>query len=393
MDNNTQSTPGMPREKLEIFLGRLGKGVNFRNVFQDMREGCYRPAGYSIDPRSGAEIIFSKSREKRPSIFEGKRSCAVCEGDDNEILPFIMAQELSSGAYAFVNENKYAFLNPDGNPTYPGGVPDNDDKSPLRGGNFLVWPTTDHREIHELPYEDHAISFKLIRELERKLLDEKFEEDFGFKSLQIIKNTGSLIPGAHGHGPYQVTCSNKFVKRITEDISYLAREGRSFIQFLDEDITKSMQISDYGTMKLAVHRFTRRPLEAIIYPKDTKVQSVEELDDTQIMDLSRVTSDVSYALSLLMPARGTSFDYSFAFHTGPIGTMYIEVFPSSQRPGGFERLGRYVHQGTPDQSAEMYKRFFKIFLKGSIRSRYSLDPNKEVLDYIEKEIISPARNK
>jgi galactose-1-phosphate uridylyltransferase len=387
MENNP---PGMPKEKLEMFLARLNKGINFRNVFQDMREGCYRPAGYSIDPRNGAEIIFSKSREKRPSIFDGKKPCAICEGDDNEILPFIMAQKLSSGAYAFVNENKYAFLNPDGNPTYPGRVPDNDDKTPLRGGNFLVWPTTDHMEIHELSYEDHAISFKLIGELEQKLLIEKFEEDFGFKSIQIIKNIGSLIPGAHGHGPYQVTCSNKFVKRIAEDINYLAREGKSFIQFLDEDITSAMQVRDYGTMKLATHRFTKRALEAIIYPKDMKVQSVGDLNDEQIRDLARVTSDVSYALSLLMPARGNPFDYSFAFHTGPIGTMYVEVFPCSQRPGGFERLGRYVYQGTPDQSAEMYRRFFNIFLKGSIKSRYSLDPNKEVLNYVAKEIIGPA---
>ncbi len=388
-----ETTPGMPREKLEKFLARLKEGIDFGNLFQDMREKCYRPIGYSIDPRNGAEIIFSKSRVKRPSIFDGKRSCALCEGDENEILPFIMAQQLSSGAYAFVNENKYAFLNPDGNPTYPGRV-FNDDKDLLRGGNFLVWPTTEHKEIHELPYKDHEVAFNLMRDLEEILLSGRFKtknEPFGFVSVQIIKNTGSLIPGAHGHGPYQVTCSNKFVKRINEDISYLGREGRSFIQFLDEDITSAMQVKDYGTMKLATHKYSRRPLEALIYPKDMDIQTLSDLDDNQIADLARVTSDVSFALSLLMPAMGLTFDYSFAFHTGPIGTMYIEVFPSSQRPGGFERLGRYVYQGTPHQSAEIYRNFLEIFGKGKIITRYDLDSkDPDVLNYINRQFIQPV---
>lgn len=385
MEENT--APGMPKEKLEKFLSRLQDGVDFKDIFQLMRAHCNRPAGYSIDPRNGTEIIFSTSREKRPSTYDGKRKCPICEGDEEEILPFIMAQRLSNGAYAFVNENKYAFLNPDGNPVFPGRVRVEDDNI-LRGGNFLIWPTTEHKEIHELPYEDHSIAIKLIRELEQKILCGPFEEKF--KSIQIIKNIGSAIPGTHVHGPYQATCSNKFVKRITEDISFLAREGLSFIEFLDEDIPDSLQIRDYKTMKLATHRFVRRSLEAIIYPKDKHVQELGDLSNEQVYDLARALSDVSFSLSLLMPAKGINFDCSFAFHTGPVGTMYVEVFPSSQRPGGFERLGRYVHQGTPYQTAEIYRRFLDTFGPGRIITRYDLDLNDlDVLRYVNQEFIKP----
>ena len=187
--------------------------------------------------------------------------------------------------------------------------------------------------------------------------------------------------------------SNRFVRKINNDIRFLEKEDMSFVQFIDRDICENpaLLIKDYGTMRLAVHRFVRRPLEVVIYPKDMHVQALSDLDDNQIADLARVTSDVSFALSLLMPAMKRDFDYSFGFHTGPIGTMYIEVYPSSQRQGGFERLGRYIHQGTPHQSAEIYRSFLDILGKGRIITRYDLDSkDPDVLRYVYDQFVKPA---
>ncbi|MDP2925307.1 MAG: hypothetical protein Q8N99_02970 [Nanoarchaeota archaeon] len=113
METLTQIS-GMPKDKLEKFLARLRGEASFEDIFQEIRKRCYRPEGYAIDPRTGSQVVFSKSREKRPDIYGGKSPCIICNGDEEEIPPFVMAKRLSSGAYAFVNENKYAFLNPDG---------------------------------------------------------------------------------------------------------------------------------------------------------------------------------------------------------------------------------------------------------------------------------------
>ncbi|VVB78839.1 Uncharacterised protein [uncultured archaeon] len=382
---------GMPKEKLEMFLTKLNGGVDFRQIFQNVRKDCYRPGGFSIDPRTGDEIIFSTSRDKRPTTYNGEK-CVICKGEESEILPFLMAQKLSSGAYSFVNENKYAFLNPDGVFLLGGKGRKEDDGIPLRGGNFLVWPTTEHKEIYEIPYEDHAVSFHLMRKLEGIFLSGVFEEISGRESVQVIKNSGSSIPGSHVHGPYQVTCSNRNLRKINDDIKFMKREGISFAEFLDKDCEPLLQIADYDTMKLAVHKYSRRPLEAVIYPKDKNVEVFGDLNDKQLTDLARVTSDVSFALSFLMPAMKRSFDYSFGFHIGKgIGTMYVEVFPSSQRPGGFERLGRYICQGTPPQTAAIYRNFLNVLAKGNIITRYDLDPTDEyTINYINRQFIQPA---
>ncbi|MDP2925308.1 MAG: hypothetical protein Q8N99_02975 [Nanoarchaeota archaeon] len=231
-----------------------------------------------------------------------------------------------------------------------------------------------------------------MNELEEKILSETFEEDFGFVCVQVIKNIGTSIPGAHVHGPYQVACMNMFPKRINDDINFLIDKKVSFIRDFDIKNPEHLKVKDYGTMILAVPYFMKRPLEAIIYPKDFSVQWLRDLSKEQRLDLAKVTSDVSYALSLLMPARGNVFDYNFVFHTGPIGTMYIEIFPSSQRPGGFERVGLYVCQGIPVNSAEIYRRCFEIYMQEHPGKRFNLEPSQVVIDEIKKEIIDYVVN-
>jgi len=404
------NNPINSKEELEQVLSKLkDEDVNFDTVFKKFSENCSRPYSYSIDPRdeiepgTGTMTVYTDTRYFRPDIFSGKSPCLICQGNILEDL-LIMSRKLSSGSFAFAQANQYAFLNPD--QTFDIMRTHGD----FRGINFLVWPSTSHEDIREISPEDHVKSFDMISEIEKRVLFDDFNKDYGFIACQVVKNIGSALETSHVHGPYHVAIMNKHLKRIYDDIRLKKKLSRrslselitdfkdfrfkntkniSFIKFFQEKNNPNLLIKDYGSMVLAIPYFMKRPLEAIIYPKNNNVQWFGELNQEQKVDLAKATSDVSYALSLIMPSLGKIYDCNIAFHTGPIGTIYAEVFTSTQRPGGYERLRFYVCEGTQYQSAEVYKRFYEIFLKGRRESRYDLEPTKEVSNYIRKQIIEP----
>ncbi|MBD3253232.1 hypothetical protein GF386_05850 [Candidatus Pacearchaeota archaeon] len=366
------------REDLERHLSSLGE-PDFEEMFRRMREKCHRPCNYAVDPRFGnsPRVVFCPERRKRPHVYEGRNPCPICNGDvDKELL--VTARRLSSGAYAFAQANSFSFLNPDETFDLMGEHGD------FRGINFLAWPTTQHKDIGEMPYEDHALSFDLIGELEQRIFNGKFHEPFGFKCCQVVKNTGG-ITGNHLHGAYHVAFVSRFPQNIRRDFDFLNQTEEPFISWFNRKNPKGLVVRDYETFSVAVPHFMKRPLEAIIYPKDER-EWIGDLDEQEKLDLSRATSDVSYALSLLMPAKELQLDFSLVFHTGP-GKMYIEVLPSSQRPGGFERAGLYVCEESPVMSARIYRKFFETYGKDSPGNRYNKMPSPEVRKEIRIDVL------
>jgi hypothetical protein len=72
--------------------------------------------------------------------------------------------------------------------------------------------------------------------------------------------------------------------------------------------------------------------------------------------MAEALREMTGALALLMDLRRVGFDYNIAFHTGPVGLLYIEILPYSQPLGGFEHLGHYLCQEEPASAARAYRK-------------------------------------
>ncbi len=341
-----------------------------RNLFKDMEEPydmedigriikneiCTLPESYSVDPRTGTVVIYVPGRAKRPhdnghyknEKDQEKKTCNIktCPIDRGDTTPIIMHKPLPSGSYAFINENMFPFIIPD-------GIPDVlVTGKRLKGFHLLVWPTTKHEDIHEMDYKDHAVTFELLGDLERQLKEEQGFSDWHF---QVIKNTGAAVGGSLEHGHYQASFTNWMPKRIIEDKNFLDIQGISFVGHLIESNPQDLLIKSYGSFDAVIPYCMRRPLDAVIYPKDKRISNIADMEPSHRIDLAKALCELTSALSVMMPGMEKEFAYNLVFHTGLVGTMYIEVLPYTQQEGGFERAGLNVCQSTPKMSAQMYK--------------------------------------
>jgi galactose-1-phosphate uridylyltransferase len=339
----------MSEEKFQRYLVRKPKSID--EAFTWIRNNCVKSDSYAVDPRDDSVTIFCSARNKRPNGYvnsNGEKQnteapCPLCD-ESIETTPIILSRKLRKGVYAFVNENLYPFLTPQGSRDMIGdGI--------VRGAHFLIWPTTEHRDIHEISYRDHVVSFELMADLESRLIES------GLEHVQFIKNTGKVVGGSVEHGHYQAAGMNVFPMRIQNDVDFLEKSKESFVKYLSRENPKDFKLKDYGSVSLVVPYFMRRPFNAIIYPNDFSVNSLRDLGKEQRKDFARATSDIANVLSRLMPSIEKEFAYNFVFHTGPIGTMYIEVLPYTQGEGGFEKAGLSVCQSNPEIAVREYRQY------------------------------------
>lgn len=353
---------GMPRDKLEKFLLDMRNRPLAQDISQIVREVSHRPSGYAFDPRNKAIRPYCPSRSKRPNIYFGKSPCSICTGDTT---PFILAKEISDNEYAFVNENPFPFLNPDGSEDIL------QRKDRLRGLHLMLWHSTEHKDIHELSYEDGKVTFDLLADLEEILV-----EVYGFQEVQVIKNSGLPVPDSGLHGCYQVAALNQIPKRIFDDLNFYEERNLSFSTDLQRINSHALKIKDYGTVVTMVPYCMRKPFEVImctkdrerVYPTENMANSFRYLSPEERFDFAKATSDISYTLSLLMPAMNMTFEYFFMAHTTilkdkSIGPMYMEATPSSQRDAGFERAGLGPVEGTPGHCAKVLQRFYDAYME------------------------------
>ena len=321
-----------------------------------VKDNCLKPVRYAVDPRDNSVTIFSPGRNSRVNGYfkkpvektNGITDCPICD-EDKSTTPIFSYKQIGDSDYAFVNENLYPFLSGEGTPGY------SSEETKVSGANFLVWSSMYHRDIHEMEAHEHAASFELIGDLERKLLAK------GFKHVQTIKNTGRAVGGSIEHGHYQVSGMSIVPARIQNDARLLRDRNMSFVGLLALVNGKEFEVKEYDSVKVVVPYYMRRPFDAIIYPKQKGLTLVGNMDEKLREDFSRATIDITKALHDIMPGRGKEFAYNLVFHTGKIGTMYLEVLPYTQQEGGYEKAGLNVCQMLPEDCAGIYRDFLNKF--------------------------------
>ncbi|GAA5215615.1 hypothetical protein ACFSJ3_11125 [Corallincola platygyrae] len=325
-----------------------------------------------LDPRDGNMVIYNASRAFRHHDIEEVRTvpeddgddCPICDGVETRVVDHA---PLSEG-FTFISQNLYPILYPCQHlseelldrPLYPD--PERNGRSTY-GMHLLQWTSSIHElDWHNMPLSDLEITVQRLALLEDKLLHtsegymppcDMQENKFGHVS--VIKNFGAPAGASLSHGHQQISFCNIMPQRSFHDWSFQRRHNRTFTNFLLSENPGVLTVADLGEAQLMVPYFMRRPLHMMLHLKRGGTGYLHELDQGQ---LRAMTAGIQLGVKLLrgaMPALNCVPAFNYAWHIGPGNDLYVEFFPITQAMGGFERMGMWICQQRPEDSAALLK--------------------------------------
>ena len=316
----------------------------------------FRPDGsYQIDPRNGERILFNTARARRPhdnrpavkkNAEQLARPCIICQGKTTGIIDLA---ELSEGV-TFINKNLFPLLFP-AEEFRPGRA---------AGLHLLQWTSSVHnRDWHNLPLADCVVVMERLAALEEYLLSLAAEEfpsegdnPTGERAfVSIIKNYGHLVGGSLAHGHQQIALSNVIPRRLLDNWRFEAERGENFAAYMLRENPSQLLVRDYGPAVLLVSYFMRRPYNMLLILKDTKRRYLHELSGDEIEAVATGWQDAIRAIRELMPRIGRETAYNVVLHNGPGAGLYFEFLPYTQEIGGYEQLGLFICQESPENVA------------------------------------------
>jgi len=329
----------------------------------DEQVSAHAPDGrFQVDPRDGAVILYSSARARRPHAYvpppaapPTSADCPICAGQTTGALD---VAPLSAG-FTFINQNLYPILQPSPatvTPTRPLAQPPGPAGDAVHGLHLVQWTSTRHDwDWHNLPRADRVVVMQRLAALERRLL---FDTEAppppdapprGY--VVIIKNAGAPVGGSLPHGHQQIAYSSVMPRRFQDNLRFLEQRGEPFAAYLLRANPPELLVKDYGSALLLVPYCMRRPYSMLLLVKDWRKRYLAELADGEIMALADGWHDAIRAMLSLMPAIGKEPAYNVTVNNGPGAGLYVEFLPYTQETGGFEQLGLWVCQNTPQRAA------------------------------------------
>ncbi len=324
-----------------------------------------------IDPRNGDRILYNTARSKRPrdhrpeftrTMLE-ESDCAICQGKTTGIID---VANLSQG-FTFINKNLFPILYPidveaiseeSGDKYHASGL----GTRSARGLHFLQWTSSYHdKDWYNMPLSDCAIVMKRLAALEKKLLLEAeclppdTEQRGDQRAMQnyvlIIKNYGRLVGASLIHGHQQIALSNIMPRRMMDNMDFERDRSEPFSSYLCRENPPDLLVKDYGSAILMVPYFMRRPYDMFLLVKDASKKHLHELTEAELIAVAEGWHDATRGIHKILPEIGKEVAYNVTTSNGPGTGLYFEFLPYSQYFGGFEHLGLFVCQETPDRVA------------------------------------------
>lgn len=351
----------LPRRKLAALtsiadLPRAPRGALLADLLAEASIREFAPDGrVAIDPRDGVRIVFAAGRAKRPRAalppLPAEAPCPVCEG---RLTRVVDVAPLPSGGVTFVNKNLYpiVYANP---------------HAGAHGAHFLQWTSLRHDEdLDALSVPDVAAILARLAALERTFLHENpLSFAHGGRCRRgphhgyflVIKNRGGLVGGSLVHGHQQIVLTEVLPGRLADDLRFHRATGRSVAEFLLERTPEALVLARYeGNVTALVPPFMRRPLHSMLVVGDASRRCLHDLSPKEIRGLAAGTRGLLRAFRELMPRRyGKPYTLNMIVHNGPSPGVYFEFFPYTQEMGGYEHLGLFVCQDSPESSAAALK--------------------------------------
>ncbi len=317
-----------------------------------------------IDPRNGERIAYNSARARRPhdnrpvdadTTLEEK-ACVVCQGKTTGVVD---VADLSEG-FTFINKNLFPILYPQTD----GAAPVDDDSAipgpeglSASGLHILQWTSSIHsKDWHNMPLDDRIVVMERLAVLEKKL-QESTSGQPGY--VEIIKNYGRLVGGSLIHGHQQIGLSNVMPSRMRDNHRFEQERGETFTAYMLRENPGELLIKDYGPAVLLTPYFMRRPFDMMLILKDTAKRYVHQLTAEEIKAVAEGWHDAIRTMLWVMPKIGRETAYNIVTNNGPGAGLYFEFLPYTQEMGGFERLGLFICQGNPQDSAAQIKEFLE----------------------------------
>lgn len=315
----------------------------------------YPPTGeWSIDPRNSDTVLFNPARAERPvsygKVTADDQDCPICQGNTTGILDY---QALSEG-WTFINMNLFPMLLPDaakGDTSRSGGL------------HFVQWTSSFHEvDWPELSPEDRFTVMQRLAAIESALYAAAplLYSGSGTKApaacVSMIKNAGRSVGGSMEHGHQQIALTNHIPGSLAMDRSFAMREGMSFASWLLRSTVKDLTVKDYGSARLVVPPFMKRPHDMILVLTEPSGGCLFHADADELKTLAEGWADGIFLMKEVLKSRGREPSYNIVAHTDPAGSsLYFEFLPYTQEYGGYERSGLYSCQGEPSLSAALLR--------------------------------------
>ena len=317
--------------------------TTLRTLFEgEDKVKLHAPSGkFSVDPRTNDRVVYSEARTRRPhdtvsEVLQVGRDdeCIICQGKTTGVIDFT---PLSEG-FTFINKNLFpaVFLHEN-----------NGKKNEIASGyHFLQWTSSVHgMDWHNMRIDDLAVVMKRLGALEEKLLS------YGkYQHVIIIKNYGRQVGGSLTHGHQQILWTNIKPGHFEADEKFAKERGTAFCEYMLNENPESLVVKDYGKAILVVPFFMKRPLDMMLFIKDTKKFHIYQLNDREIFSVVEAFKEATASIMKLMPLRGRKPAYNIVTHNSHSG-LYFEFLPFTQEMGGLEKLGFYICEGNPESIA------------------------------------------
>jgi galactose-1-phosphate uridylyltransferase len=306
IDRKTLEPLIQARDISDLLLRDLVEMFREEDLIKNIPESMYR-----IDPRNGDRILYHVSRSARPHeskasttrLIVQEDTCVICEGKTTGVVDIV---ELTEG-FTFINKNLYPIL-------YPFKNLQSEDKHSAFGLHFL-----------------HVI---------------------------IIKNYGNRVGASLSHGHQQITFSDVKPRHFQDHMRFELEHGEPFSAYLLREIPLELKVKDYGAATLLVPPFMRRPYDMILALKDTSKKYLHELTDEELRAVAEGWHDATRCIHRVMREMDKEIAFNVTTINGPGAGLYFEFLPYTQPMGGFEHLGLYVCQETPERAADRLRRLF-----------------------------------
>lgn len=346
--------------------------LSIQDIYRYFREeqaiSNYKPESvFQIDPRNGELIVYNSSRASRPhsnseTTKEEKKVvdefCPICSGKTTGIMDFT---ELSEG-FTFINKNMFPIFFPFEEDSQ------NTINSISFGLHFLQWTSSVHnKDWHNIPLKDAVIVLSRLAALEKKLLldsvgfmpksesEVETKETYGYVS--IIKNYGKIAGGSLSHGHQQIVTSNIMPKQIFNNWNFYSKNQMNFTEYLLEVNPDDLLIKDYGPALLLVPYFMRRPFDMFLVMKDTSKKFIHELNEKEMKAVATAWQEATRIMLQILRSLNKEEAYNITVNNGPGAGLYFEFLPFSQLIGGYEKIGLWVCQESPQKAAQTLRTF------------------------------------
>ena len=356
IDRKTLEPLIQARDISDLLLRDLVEMFREENLIKNIPESMYR-----IDPRNGDRILYHVSRSARPHDSEASTTrlivqedtCVICEGKTTGVVDIV---ELTEG-FTFINKNLYPIL-------YPFKNLQSEDKHSAFGLHFLQWTSSLHdQDWHNMALQDCLVVMQRLAVLEGKLISGSRELFLDQASppeghVIIIKNYGNRVGASLSHGHQQITFSDVKPRHFQDHMRFELEHGEPFSAYLLREIPLELKVKDYGAATLLVPPFMRRPYDMILALKDTSKKYLHELTDEELRAVAEGWHDATRCIHRVMREMDKEIAFNVTTINGPGTGLYFEFLPYTQPMGGFEHLGLYVCQETPERAADRLRRLF-----------------------------------